>query len=168
MDSGYKKEDSVTGFDGYIWGNRNYPLSTGVSLVIGLITLWTCQFFADVTSMTVSLSVCEWFFTRDKARYESTLMRDYGRVFYHHWGTAAIGALIHTFTDGPYRAMQTIEKVVTSKLSSSSRSVGSTEKNCAGCCVKIMDYTTLWCTERCLKYLSSNAYSHTVMFGYRY
>lgn len=101
---------SSTGAGGYEWGYRQDFPEFMACLAIVFATFWFGQAMSDVTALATTLSVCDWFFTRDKFRYLPKPFRMYGTVLQNHLGTAVLGALVHSFTDAPHRALATLER----------------------------------------------------------
>ena len=66
------------------------------------------QTLSDVTALATAMSVSDWFFTRNKYLYIPRPLHMYGTVLRLHLGTAAFGALVHSFTDGPHRVVSKI------------------------------------------------------------
>jgi len=118
------------------------------------IFMWTSQFIIAVGHLTIATAVATWFFTRDKSYVHSgTPFRSVGLVLRFHTGTAAFGALILAI-------VQIIRAVITymqKKAKESGNKVAEYILCLCQCC--------FWCFEKCVKFLSQNAYIQTAIFG---
>jgi hypothetical protein len=162
--------DHSSGASGYSWGyNSDRPQLLAAALVLGC-TFWACQFLSDITALTTSLSISGWFFTRSKAKYIPTYLGDLVTVWTHHAGTAALGSLVHTFTDGPHRFLASLDTLMASKLARGTglNPIRALEQSAATLCTACLRYGTCGVVDNLLKYTSPNAYASVAMFGTGY
>ena len=117
MADGEKKTDAATEANGYRWGYGDNPLSLFCSLGILFFVFWSTMWLADLVALATSMSVCRWFFTRDKDHdgggsrgRGGFLWLDYFTALRKHWGTCAIASLTHTFTDAPHGFLKNMER----------------------------------------------------------
>lgn len=73
---------------------------------------------------------------------------DYFTALWCHAGTVAIGSLTHTFTDGPYRFLSTMERLAVSKATGDGTAL---DRQIGTAAICFMDWVTLPCAENCLK-----------------
>ena len=96
----------------------------------------------------------------------------YGTVLRRHLGTVAFGALVHTFTDGPHRALATLERSAMAHATVGGD--GSFKKGRTGfqalssAVVNCISKGSCGLVEGILKYTSANAYTSVAMFGTGY
>mmetsp|Transcript_51681 Transcript_51681/g.88660 ORF Transcript_51681/g.88660 Transcript_51681/m.88660 type:complete len:281 (-) Transcript_51681:100-942(-) len=149
------------------WGYEYNPVTMFSGVGVLVLALWSCQWMAGLIGLATSMSVSRWFFTRRKGEQSLTgnLALDYFTALKSHAGTVAYGSLVHTFTDGPHRFLSVLERFATSKASEGHTGLDRSFGNAVVC---VMDWVTLPCVEKCLKYASGNAYASVAMFGTGY
>jgi hypothetical protein len=158
-----KYTDSYTGAQGYKWGYGNNPVAMFFSLGVLVAAFWSCQWLSDLMGLASSISLTRWYFSRDKAN-TMQIWFDFFTALHKHSGTVAYASLLHTFTEGPYRFLSTLERLsvrMATKGNATEKPIG---RGIVGC----MDYCTLPLVENFLKYTSSNAYASVAMCGTGY
>jgi hypothetical protein len=163
--------DPTTGAAGYRFGYTEDQQALAATLVVLGVTLWACEFLADLTGLAMSMSVSGWFFTRDKTKYLPTLFLDYAVAAKCHAGTVALGSLLHTLLDMPHRALSVIDTVANARAGRSgyaSSVCAPCEQRCASGCASCLRGGTCGLVEHLLKYTSCNAYASVGLFGTGY
>lgn len=172
MGSNEYSTDTATGATGYKWGYRNDNPELLSSALVVFFVFWACQYISDALSLGISLSVSGWFFTRDKANYLPTLLRDLRTTYTCYSGTVALGSLLHTFTDGWHRFYATMDTLASSKLSSQgsfgTSSLELFEQKLSACFNGSIRFLSFGTIDKFLKYTSSHAYPSVALFGTNY
>jgi hypothetical protein len=120
---------------------------------------WTLNFICGIGSLMIAICVSKWYFTKPAERSEQInsmqVVRAYGIVFRFHLGTAAFGGLIIAFVQMLRAVALYVEKHFKAVQT----------YNClfrlAFCCVDCC----LFCLEKCLKFITKNAYIQTAIHG---
>jgi hypothetical protein len=193
MDDAELVTDPGTSASGYRFGYEAHRMRMLAAAAVVFISFWACQFLADISALTTSLSMTEWYFTRDKAKYDfkvaihavsrclafrslsctrympSSLAANY-TVWRCHAGTVALGSLIHTLTDVPHRFFATMDTFTASKIGkgTSSNPIRRLEQSLAIAFGTFLRYGTLGIVDNFLKYTSANVYMGVAMFGTGY
>lgn len=111
--------------------------------------LWINAFIIGCVQFIIGASTCQWYFTvKTDSKGRNTIPVAISWLFKYHWASVSMGALIiaicqmiRLIFEYYRKQMSVIEK--TNPL------------------VKVLFYTTrycLWCLEKCVKYISKNAY----------
>lgn len=115
---------------------------------------WTANFIVACGDMIISLSVAKWYFTKNKAVIGSwTVLISIGQVLFYHTGTCAFGSFIIAIVQivrAIIARLQTIAKADRTRISGLLLC-------CCQCC--------FCCLEKCLKFVSKNAYIQTAIFS---
>ena len=163
--------DPTTSAEGYRFGYTENATTMASTAAVVLVTLWACEFVADLTGLATSMSVSGWFFTRDKTKYLPTLFADYAVGLKCHAGTVALGSLLHTLLGVPHRALSVVDSVANARAGRN----GYTQSPCApceqrlaSCSVACLRSGTCGLVDHFLKYTSPNAYAAVGMFGTPY
>ncbi|KAK6171841.1 hypothetical protein SNE40_018266 [Patella caerulea] len=119
--------------------------------LIGLI--WSSEFIIACQQLAISGAVAKWYFTRNKESVSCVIGNSVGRMIVYHLGSVATGAVIITIVKLPRWILMYLSK----KLKVSDRQCAKYWTKCCICC--------LWCLEKCLKYLSANAYTIVAISG---
>ncbi|XP_076441381.1 choline transporter-like protein 1 isoform X2 [Babylonia areolata] len=115
--------------------------------------LWVSQFIIACQQFVVSSAVARWYFTRNKRRLGAPLLSAIGRLLVYHLGSVAMGSLVITVVKLPRMFLMYLHK-----------KFKTADNCCANFCVKCC-CCCLWCLEKCLKYLSANAYTVIAVSG---
>ncbi|XP_050399950.1 choline transporter-like protein 1 isoform X2 [Patella vulgata] len=119
--------------------------------LIGLI--WSSEFIIACQQLAVSGAVAKWYFTRNKESVSCVIGNSVGRMIVYHLGSVATGAVIITIVKLPRWILMYLSK----RLKVSDSQCAKYWMKCCICC--------LWCLEKCLKYLSANAYTIVAISG---
>ncbi|XP_041359407.1 choline transporter-like protein 1 isoform X2 [Gigantopelta aegis] len=121
---------------------------------LGLI--WITQFITGCERLAVSGAVAEWFFTRNKNELSWPIAVSIKRLIRYHLGSVALGSLLVAIVSLIRHTLSFIE----GRLSGASNMIAKFFLKCMGCC--------LWCFEKFLKFLNSNAYIQIAINGYNF
>jgi len=144
-------------FSGY---TSDYPL-TNSTVVIQFVNLfgfyWTINFVTAVGQCTLAGAFASWYFAFKKPDDVPALplFNSFLRSFWH-LGTLAFGSLIIAIV----QILRAILDYIDRKTKQTQSSVGKCLMCFCKCC--------LWCLEKCVRYISKNAYILTAMFGYNF
>uniref|UniRef100_A0A672M5T4 Choline transporter-like protein n=1 Tax=Sinocyclocheilus grahami TaxID=75366 RepID=A0A672M5T4_SINGR len=117
---------------------------------VGLI--WISEFILACQQMTVAGAVVTYYFTRDKSQMPFTpIVSSVLRLMRYHLGTVVKGAFIITLVEIPRLILTYIHSQLKGR-----------ENACARCMLKAC-ICCLWCLEKCLTYLNTNAYTATAI-----
>ena len=121
--------------------------------------LWTNQFIQGMGMMIIAGAVAEWYWTPTKKGKKKGRLNELGasmkRTVCSHMGTVIFGSFIIALVQLIRAIMMYIDRK-TKKLR---------EKNKAMQMLFKIIHCCLWCLEKCLKFLSRNAYIMTAMKG---
>jgi len=118
--------------------------------------LWTNQFIAGISTMTIAGAVSQWYFTKDKSELPPSMIKtSIKTIFRYHLGSIAFGSLIIAIVQFLRAVLEYANK----------KSEKAQKKNivlkaifcCLRCC--------LWCFEKCLKFITSYGYILIAMQG---
>ncbi|KAL8598964.1 hypothetical protein ACOMHN_006774 [Nucella lapillus] len=115
--------------------------------------LWLSQFIVACQQFVVTSAVAQWYFTRNKRRLGTPMLSAVGRLLIYHLGSVALGSLVLSLVRLPRMALMFLH-----------RKFKTGESCCAAFCVKCC-CCCLWSLEKCLKYLSANAYTVMAVSG---
>jgi len=119
--------------------------------------LWTNQVIEAISVCTVAGAVCNWYFSIDKSKSlgHTPVLRSLKRTLYYHFGSVCLGAciiaiiqfirIILEYIDHKTKDLQGKNAVLKAVM----------------CVVKVY----MWCLEKCVKYISRNAYIMVAMTG---
>ena len=119
--------------------------------------LWTANFIAGIGSLVIAVAVATWYFTPFDQRSgvgSQTVCWAYGTVLRFHMGTAAFGGLIIALVQFARWVALYVEKHCKSVQ-------GNPVARVIFCCVDCC----LCCLEKCLKFVSKQAYIQTAIHG---
>ncbi|XP_059410697.1 choline transporter-like protein 1 [Carassius carassius] len=117
---------------------------------VGLI--WISEFILACQQMTIAGAVVTYYFTRDKSQMPFTpIVTSALRLMRYHLGTVVKGAFIITLVEIPRLILTYIHSQLKGR-----------ENGCARCMLKAC-ICCLWCLEKCLTYLNTNAYTATAI-----
>jgi hypothetical protein len=120
--------------------------------------LWTVEFISAMGSLIISIAVAKWYFTkpdeRGSIRGAGMLTMAYACALRFHAGTAAFGSLIVAIVEFTRWVVLYIEKHTKGIQNN-------VMLKWVFCCVQCC----LWCLEKCLKFISKNAYCQTAIHG---
>jgi choline transporter-like protein 2/4/5 len=122
--------------------------------------LWTNQFFQGIGIMTISGSIAQWYFdSGDKDENTKSDSKNVPKALYrtlrYHLGSVAFGSLIIAIVQFLRACLMYLDKQ-TKNLQESNFALKVAMKVVA-CC--------LWCLEKCMKYISKNAYIVVAVTG---
>jgi len=131
----------------------------GIAVMLGYHTfgfLWTAMFLKGVTQLTISGTVIDFYFLRDRSLVTSrSIPAAAWRAVRFHLGSVAFGSLLVS--------MVVVVRALFEYIHRKSKDLQ--EKNCA---VKIIMCATrccLWCFHKCVRYISTAAYITMAMKG---
>ncbi|KAK7100735.1 choline transporter-like protein 1 [Littorina saxatilis] len=116
--------------------------------------LWVTQFIMACERLTVSSAVALWYFTRDKTRLGMPIGKSIYRLIRFHLGSVAFGSLLIAFVI----LIRWILSFIEGRLKGSENFLAKFVLKCMICC--------LWCFEKILKFINSNAYIEIAIHGY--
>ena len=124
---------------------------TGSDHVVVAGVLWLVQFIFACQVMVVSGSVTTWYFSQDKSAMgcsskQTPILTAVLRLFFFHLGSVAFGSL----TIALVQLARIILIYIELKLKGAQNEPVKFLLRCLGCC--------LWCLEKVLKFLTSQAY----------
>ncbi|XP_072031971.1 choline transporter-like protein 1 isoform X2 [Amphiura filiformis] len=108
--------------------------------------IWTAEFILACHQFVIAASVADWYFTREKKKYSSPILKAIGRLTSYHLGSMVFGAFIILLVKIPRAILLYIQY----KLKDSANEVAKCVLKCLSCC--------LYCLEKFLKYINENAY----------
>ena len=110
---------------------------------------------SGICQMTLAGVFASWYFARRKPKDipKFALWRGFKNIFWH-FGTIVFGGFIIAVV----QILRTILNYIDKKTKRYQNGVIKVIIICFKCC--------LWCMEKCLKYISQNAYIITAMYGY--
>ncbi|XP_022187745.2 choline transporter-like protein 1 isoform X2 [Nilaparvata lugens] len=114
---------------------------------------WFTQFFIGCQHMIIAGSVATWFFTRDKSTLSSPISTSYSNMVNYHLGSIALGSFLIAVIQFIRTILKFVEKQVKGQTNEVSRCVF---KACQ-CCLYIF--------EKCLAFLTRNAYIEIAIYG---
>ncbi|KAF0699844.1 Aste57867_9620 [Aphanomyces stellatus] len=120
--------------------------------------LWTNQLIQAVSMTTIAGAVCKYYWSRDKSVAEMgrfPILAAFKNCFRYHFGSLAVGSFIIALVQFIRMVLMYIDHQ-TKQLQQSNVAVKIALKVVA-CC--------LWCLEKCLKFISKNAYILIAMKG---
>jgi len=139
-------------------GNYGWTNETVVVQLVNLFGFyWTMNFVTALGQMTLAGAFASWYFAYKKPADVPTfaLTAAFMRCFYH-LGTMAFGALIIAII----QILRSILNYIERKTKRTNNAV----TKCFICFCKCC----LWCLEKCLRYISKNAYILTAIYGYNF
>lgn len=137
-------------------GNYGWTNETVVVQLVNLFGFyWTMNFVTALGQMTLAGAFASWYFAFKKPDDIPTfaLTNAFFRCFYH-LGSMALGALII--------AIIQILRAILNYVERKTKRV----ENCFTKCLMCFCKCCLWCLEKCLRYISKNAYILTAIYGY--
>lgn len=115
---------------------------------------WTANFIVAMGDLMIALSVAKYYFTRDKWKIGSwTVLFSVWQVILYHSGTCAFGSCLI--------ALVQVARVAIAKAQKEAKRAGNKLAQCILCCCQCC----FAIMEKCLKYISKNAYIQTAIFG---
>uniref|UniRef100_A0A1B6CV87 Choline transporter-like protein n=1 Tax=Clastoptera arizonana TaxID=38151 RepID=A0A1B6CV87_9HEMI len=119
-----------------------------------LAAFWFIQFCIGCQHMVIAGAVATWFFTRDKTRLASPITKSFSNMVQFHLGSVAFGSLLIALIQFARVCLKAIKSQV--KGSESNEIQRCLFRSCQFC---------LYCLEKCLSYLSRNAYIEIAIYG---
>lgn len=118
--------------------------------------LWTNQFFQGIGILVIAGAVCHWYWTADKEELpKNVVLQSVKRTLVYHLGTIAFGSFLIALIQFVRAILAYLDKK--SKSLQNKNFMVKLIFKCVACC--------LWCFEKCLKFISKNAYIITAMEG---
>lgn len=148
--------------DNMICGDGCYPYksftytkeSTYAGWFMVFSFFWTSSFIMAIGEVTVAMAISMWYFSRDKKTVSSsTLFKAIGLTTFYHLGTCAFGSLIMAVVKTLRAIVLYIQKKA-AKLNNKAAKVILMTLQCCLCVV-----------EKCIKFISKNAYIQVAMHG---
>jgi len=125
---------------------------------------WTSEFIMAIGQLVVALSVCLWYFTRDKTFAKSQLVvQSIYTAFRYHLGSAAFGSLIIAIIKTIRAFIAYLQGKVDQLAAKGGKAAVALAKIilcCLQCC--------MWCVEKCAKFLNKMAYIQIALFSYSF
>ena len=125
---------------------------------------WTTEFIMAIGQLVVAMSVCFWYFERDKSKIGSSMvLRAIRTTFRYHLGSAAFGSLIIAIIKTIRAVIAKFQKDADKLSKRGGRAAAALAKAilCAlQCC--------MWCIEKCAKFLNKHAYIQIAIFSYSF
>ena len=126
---------------------------------------WTSEYIAALGQLTVAMAVGCWFFDRRLAdeRYAGcfTPFVCLFKVLRYHTGTAAFGSFLIAIVKLVRALLLKVQKSLKKKTKGS---YCAAPMDIALCCCQCC----LWCLEKCIRYISRQAYIQTALVGYNF
>jgi hypothetical protein len=149
---------SVKYGDWQVDGNAN----VGAKIGFMFFTLfWTMNFIANLGSLVIAHAVSCWYFTKPEDRAEKigngTLVDSYKLVFRYHLGTIAFGS----FLIATIQFIRAIAIYIESTMKERKQLMGTWYMKIVCCCMHLC----LCLLEKCMKFISKNAYIQTAIYG---
>ncbi|KAK7100512.1 hypothetical protein V1264_023454 [Littorina saxatilis] len=119
--------------------------------IAGLV--WITEFIVACQQFVISSTVAHWYFTKNKKKLGTPILSAIGRLVVYHMGSVAMGAFVITLVKIPRMFLMYLNK----KFKNADNWCADFCAKCCCCC--------LWCLEKCLKYLSANAYTVIAVSG---
>jgi len=120
---------------------------------------WTSEFIIALGQITVALCASTWYFTPHANKSDvgnSTVIKSAGKALWYHSGTAAFGSLVIAIV----KTIRAVLAYLQAKAQKSGNKIAEAVLCCCQCC--------MWCLEKCLKFLSKNAYIMTAISSYSF
>ncbi|XP_063437739.1 choline transporter-like protein 1 [Mytilus trossulus] len=117
-------------------------------------SIWIVQFTLACDTIVISGAVSQWYFSRDKSLVRYPIIRSLRMLLRYHLGSAALGSLIITIVF----AFRVFVNFIHNRLKNKTGSIVEFFLKCFGCC--------LWCFEKFISFLNSNAYVEIAITGY--
>ncbi|CAG2218351.1 CD92 [Mytilus edulis] len=117
-------------------------------------SIWILQFTLACDTIVISGAVSQWYFSRDKSLVRYPIIRSLRMLLRYHLGSAAFGSLIITIVF----AFRVFVNFIHNRLKNKTGSIVEFFLKCFGCC--------LWCFEKFISFLNSNAYVEIAITGY--
>jgi solute carrier family 44 protein 1 (choline transporter-like protein) len=113
--------------------------------IIALI--WITNFIFGCQNMVITGSVANWYFTRDKSQFRSSILKTISNLIVFHMGSIALGSFLITLLKIPRYILMWLQDKIKNTGNSTIQSLS---KACI-CC--------FWCVEKFLKFINANAYT---------
>ncbi|XP_075226118.1 choline transporter-like protein 1 [Lycorma delicatula] len=114
---------------------------------------WFTQFCIGCQHMVIAGAVATWFFTRNKNTVDSPILTSFSNLIRYHLGSVAFGS----FLIAVIQLIRAILKFIKKQVQSQSNEVARCVYKACQCC--------LYCFEKCLAYLTRNAYIEIAIYG---
>ncbi|XP_062554590.1 choline transporter-like protein 1 isoform X1 [Armigeres subalbatus] len=118
-----------------------------------LAFFWFCQFIIGCQHMVIAGAVACWFFTRNKTKLGSPILKSFSNLLRYHMGTVALGSFIIAVV----QFLRTVLKLLMYYVHDRQNKLTNCIFECCQCCLQ--------CFEKFLQYLTRNAYIMTAMHG---
>lgn len=116
--------------------------------------VWVTQFIIGCERLAISGAVALWFFSRNKSKLGMPIANSIGRLIRYHLGSVAFGSLIIAIVV----VLRWILSFIEGRLKGRGNAIAKFLLKCMICC--------LWCFEKILKFINSNAYIEIAIHGY--
>ncbi|KAL4235863.1 hypothetical protein ACF0H5_004251 [Mactra antiquata] len=120
--------------------------------IFGII--WCIQIVLACHKMTIAGAVSVWYFTRNKSSISLPVLKSIWRIIRYHIGSIIFGCLILTIV----MFIRLLLSFVENRLRGKEHPIAVFLFKCFKCC--------LWCFEKFIKFLNSNAYIEIAIYGY--
>ncbi|KAL8610617.1 hypothetical protein ACOMHN_006336 [Nucella lapillus] len=144
------KVDTATDFVSFEFAD----LMKGMFVYYLLGIIWVSQFLLGCERLIISSAVALWYFRRDKSTLGAPILKSIYRLIRYHLGSVAFGSLIIALVVLARWMLSFIQN----RLSGKENFMVKFCLKCLACC--------LWCFEKILKFISSNAYIEIAIHGY--
>ncbi|BET03140.1 Plasma-membrane choline transporter [Nesidiocoris tenuis] len=114
---------------------------------------WMTQFVIGCQHMIIAGSVATWFFTRNKDNMESPILTSATNLVRYHLGSVALGSLFIALVQFVRAVLKRVEDLLSDPQNELTKALF----KCCQCC--------LLCFEKCLAYLTRNAYVEICIYG---
>ena len=116
--------------------------------------LWTMNWIGGMSAIAIAIACALWYFRGEGKHVNScTIFKAYGLTIRYHWGTAAFGSLLIAVVQFVRWFLLYVQKHFGNI--SQSNCILKFVAGIVNCC--------LWCLEKCLKFISKNAYIQTAI-----
>jgi hypothetical protein len=120
--------------------------------------LWTMNWIGGISAITIATAVAKWYFTETKSLLtvnSFTVIRALGISMRFHQGTAAFGALLIAIVQFVRWFLLYLQKQANDASGGHLKCILKYTFCIVDCC--------LWCLEKCVKFISKNAYIQTAI-----
>lgn len=114
---------------------------------------WFTQFCISCQHMVIAGAVATWFFTRNKNSVDSPILTSFSNLVRYHLGSVAFGSFLIALI----QFIRAILKLIKKQVSGSQNEVAQFIYKACQCC--------LYCFEKCLAYLTRNAFIEIAIYG---
>jgi len=126
--------------------------------------LWTAAFILAAMNFTLSSATAEWYFAESEngeLKLDSPIKTGLRRAYGKHGGTLAFGS----FLVATLEAVRMIVDYMAKQANKEAKESGNKVVQCIVGCVSCIAMCCVRCVEACIKYITSEAYIFTALFG---